>query len=37
VVAQMTEPKPPKGKRRRNTPDDTHRKLDAKLERTATR
>jgi hypothetical protein len=37
VVVQMTEPKPTKGKRRRNTPDDTHRKLDAKLERTATR
>jgi hypothetical protein len=31
VVAQMTEPKPPKGKRRRNTPDDTRRKLDAML------
>jgi hypothetical protein len=31
VMAQMTEPKPPKGERRRNTPDDTRRKLDAKL------
>jgi hypothetical protein len=36
VPWEITKAERPKGKRRRNTPDDTRRKLDAKLERTAT-